>query len=43
MAVVGTINGLEVMGDRSTAIEMTTPEGGEQVYAGICTNNMSSY
>ena len=36
MAVVVTINGLEVTGDRSDAIEMTTLEGGEQIFAGVC-------
>ena len=42
VAVIGTFNGLEVIGDRSAVIEMTTLEGGEQVYTGICINNMSS-
>ena len=31
VAIVGTFNGQEVMGDRSAAIEMTTLEGGEQI------------
>ena len=31
VAVIGTINGLEVTGDRSAPIEMTTSEGGEQI------------
>ena len=39
VVVVGTFNGLEVIGDRSVAIEMTTSEGGEQVHAGTCTKN----
>ena len=32
VAVVGTFNGQEVIGDRSDAIEMTTLEGSEQIY-----------
>ena len=42
VVVVGTFNRLEVIGDRSAVIEMTTLEGGEQDYAGTCINNMSS-
>ena len=34
VAVVGTLNGQEVIGDRSDAIEMTTLEDGEQFYPG---------
>ena len=36
VAVVVTIDGQEVIGDRSDATEMTTSEGGEQVCAGVC-------
>ena len=39
VVVVGTFNGLEVIGDHSATIEMTTLEGGEQVHVGTCTNN----
>ena len=42
VAVVGTFNGLEVTGDRSDPIEMTTAVGSKQIYAGTCINNMSS-
>ena len=42
VAVVGTLNGQEVIGDRSAAIEMTTLEGGKQIYASTCITNMSS-
>ena len=31
VAVVGTFNGQEVVGDRSAAMEMTTLEGGEEI------------
>ena len=31
VAVVGTFNGQEVVGDRSAAMEMTTLEGGEKI------------
>ena len=34
VAVVGTFNGQEVIGDRSAAIEMATLEGGEQICTG---------
>ena len=37
VAVVGTINGQEVTGDRSDATEMTTSEGGEQICAYVAT------
>ena len=36
VAVVVTINGQEVTGDRSDAIEMTTSEGSEQICASVC-------
>ena len=36
VAVVVTIDGQEVTGDRSDANEMTTSEGGEQVCPGVC-------
>ena len=42
VAIVGTINGQEVIGERSDAIEMTTLVGGEQIYDGTCINNMLS-
>ena len=42
VAIVGTINRQEVIGERSDAIEMTTLEGGEQIYDGTCINNISS-
>ena len=42
VAVVGTFNGLKVIGDRSAVIGMTTLEGSEQAYTGTCINNMSS-
>ena len=37
VAVVATLNGQEVIGDRSAATEITTVEGGEQIYN--CTYN----
>ena len=36
VAVVGTVNGQEVIGDRSDAVEMTTSEDSEQICAGVC-------
>ena len=42
VAVVGTIDELKVTGDRSAAIEITTAEGGKQIYTGTCITNMSS-
>ena len=42
VAAVGTFNGQDIIGDRSDAIEITTAEGGKQIYAGMCINNMSS-
>ena len=36
VAVVGTLDGQEVIGDRSAAMEITTLEGSEQICAASC-------
>ena len=36
VAVVATLNGQEIIGDRSASTEITTVEGGEQVHNYVC-------